>query len=57
MQDVVEELIRWIGYGALWVVTLGRYRGGTGDDRLPEGAAGMVVVFGVIYLTYVWATA
>jgi hypothetical protein len=52
MQEVVEELIRWIGYAALRVVTLGRYRGGTMNDRLPEGAAGLGVIMAVIYFTY-----
>jgi hypothetical protein len=52
MQQVVEELIRWLGYAALRLATLGRYRGGTEDDRLPEGATGLAVVLGLCYLTY-----
>jgi hypothetical protein len=44
MQDIIEEVIRWIGYAALRAVTLGRYRGGALDDRLPEGAVGLGVL-------------
>jgi len=52
MQDIIEELIRWLGYAILRFVTFGRYRGGTQDDRLPEGAVGLCVVVGLVYLTY-----
>ena len=37
MQGVVEELLRWLGYAALRVLTFGRYRGGAEGDRLGEG--------------------
>lgn len=56
MQDVVEELIRWIGYAALRLVTLGRYRGGTRNDRLPEGAVGLGIVAGLVYLMYAFGS-
>ena len=55
MQTIIEEVIRWLGYAALRVVTLGRYRGGREDDRLPEGALGfgvIVVVASVIYAVW-----
>lgn len=52
MQDIIEELIRWVGYVALRVVTFGRYRGGGRDDRLPEGAVGLGVLVAVTYVSY-----
>ena len=51
MQDVIEELIRGIGYFALRLVTLGRYRGGC-DSRLAEGAIGFGLVVVAAYLIY-----
>jgi len=56
MQELVEELIRWVGYGGLRLVTLGRYRGGTENDRLSEGAVGFGIVIGFAYLTYLVAS-
>jgi hypothetical protein len=56
VQDVVEELIRWIGYTALRLVTFGRYRGGTRNDRLPQGAVGLGIVAGLTYLVYAFGT-
>jgi hypothetical protein len=52
MQDIIEEAIRWLGYASLRLATLGAYRGGTLDDRLPEGAVGLGVVAGLMYLAY-----
>jgi hypothetical protein len=52
MQDVIEEIIRWLGYGALWLVTLGRYRGGGREDRIAEGAVGLGIIVGSTYLVY-----
>ncbi len=52
MQDIIEELIRWVGYAGLRLVTLGRYRGGTMTDRLLEGAVGLGIVVGLTCLTY-----
>jgi hypothetical protein len=53
MQDVIEELIRWLGCGAFWLVTFGRYRGGRREDRLAEGAVGLGVIVGCAYVLYV----
>lgn len=55
MQSIVEELVRWVGYAVLRTVTLGTYRGGTEDDRLPEGAVGLGVLIAVVGVaTYAW---
>ena len=51
MQGVIEELIRGVGYVALRLVTLGRYRGGE-DSRLAEGAIGFGLVVVVAYAIY-----
>jgi hypothetical protein len=51
MQDVIEELIRGVGYFALRLVTFGRYRGGR-DSRLAEGAIGFALVCAVSYVIY-----
>jgi hypothetical protein len=50
MQILIEELVRWVGYGVLRVVTLGRYTGGTSSDHLREGALGLALI---ALLTYV----
>lgn len=52
MQGVIEEVVRWVGWGALRLVTLGRYRGGADDDRLSEGVIGLVIVIGVACVFY-----
>ncbi len=52
MQDVIEELIRWVGYSTLRAFTLGRYRGGAPSDRLSEGGVGFAVVVGLFGLAY-----
>jgi hypothetical protein len=52
MQDLVEELIRGIGYFALRLVTFGRYRGGGETDRLFEGALGFGIVGVAAYGIY-----
>lgn len=46
MQDIIEDVVRWFGLGILWVITLGRYRGGGHSDRLPEGAFGLAIIIG-----------
>ena len=51
MQGVIEELIRGVGYVALRVVTVGRYRGGE-DSRLAEGAIGFALVVAVAFFIY-----
>jgi hypothetical protein len=53
MQHVIEEMIRWLGYGALRLATFGRYRGGGREDRLAEGAVGFGIIVGSAYLLYV----
>jgi hypothetical protein len=52
MQEIIEEVVRWIGYAALRLVSLGRYRGGGTADRLSEGAIGLGVIVGLASLTY-----
>lgn len=52
MQGVVEELLRWLGYAALRVLTFGRYRGGAEEDRLGEGAIGLAIVLLIAYIAY-----
>ena len=47
MQLVIEELIRGVGYVALRLVTVGRYRGGE-DSHLAEGAIGFALVVVVL---------
>jgi hypothetical protein len=56
MQRAIEEIIRWLGYGAFWLITFGRYRGGGRDDRLAEGAVGLGIIVGCAYLFYVVRT-
>ena len=50
MQELIGELVRWLGYLALRVVTLGRYAGGTSGDELREGAFGLVLIALVTYV-------
>ena len=52
MQGIIEELIRWLGYVALKVLTLGRYRRGRNSDGLAEGAVGFGVVVGIAVVIY-----
>lgn len=51
MQDLIEELIRWLGYVALKLLTLGRYRRDP-SDSLAEGAVGFGVVVAIAVLIY-----
>jgi hypothetical protein len=55
VQAVIEEVIRGVGYLALRLVTVGRYRGGE-DSRLAEGAIGFGLVVAVAYLIYAVGT-
>jgi hypothetical protein len=55
MQGVIEEITRWLGYGAFWLATFGRYRGGGTGDRLAEGAVGLGIIVGSAYLFYVFS--
>ena len=52
MQDLIQEIIRGIGYLTLKLVTLGRYASGGSGDYLREGALGLVVVAVGFYLAY-----
>jgi hypothetical protein len=51
VEEFIEELIRGIGVGALWLVTLGRYRSRR-DSRLSEGAIGFGLVVVAAYVVY-----
>lgn len=46
MQSLIEETIRLIGWGALKLVTLGRYKGGQASDVVAEGGLGFAIVVG-----------
>jgi hypothetical protein len=50
MEGLIEELIRWLGYAVLRIVTLGRYAGGTSNDHLREIALGLVLIALVTYV-------
>ena len=53
MQGIIEEVIRWFGYGMLKLATFGFYRGGQPQDELAEGAVGLGIMIGSTYLFYV----
>jgi hypothetical protein len=57
MQELIEEVIRGIGYLALKLVTWGRYAGGGAGDRLREGALGLVLVAVGLYVLYSFGSA
>jgi hypothetical protein len=57
MQEILDELVRWTGYATLRLVTIGLYRGGGTSDVVLEGAVGIVVVAGLVYLTYAFGFA
>jgi len=50
MQELIAELVRWLGYFTLRVITLGGYTGGTDRDVLVEGASGLVLIALITYL-------
>jgi hypothetical protein len=52
MQELIEELIRGVGYVALRLATFGRYRGGGQNDRLAEGAIGFGLILAAGFLFY-----
>ena len=54
MQELIGEAFRLVGWGALRLVTLGRYRSDP-KDPLFEGAIGLLVMIGASYLCYVVA--
>ena len=57
MQELIEEIIRGIGYLTLKVVTRGRYAGGSAGDRLREGALGLGLVALGVYAAYALGSA
>ena len=52
MQHIIEGVVRWFGFGVLWLITLGRYRGGGHADRLSEGAVGLAVIVGLAFAVW-----
>ena len=52
MQELLAELIRWLGYGVLRIATMGRYKGGSSGDELREAAFGLAVIATVTYVIY-----
>ena len=53
MQEIIEEVIRWFGYGTLKLATFGFYHGGRPHDELVEGAVGLGIIIASTYLFYV----
>lgn len=52
---IIEEGVRGVGLAVLKLVTLGRYRLGSGEpQRLVEGAVGLVVIAAVLAAIYYW---
>lgn len=47
MQGIIEETIRWIGWAALELLTLGRYKGGQPADTVAEGGLGFAIIAAV----------
>jgi hypothetical protein len=54
VQELLEVLIRGVGWTVLKVVTLGRYRSAGRDALLFEGAIGLVAVGALLWATYAW---
>ncbi len=52
MQQIIEEVVRWFGFGLLRILTLGRYRGGGQSDEVSEGATGLAVIIGTASVVY-----
>ena len=50
MQAVIEEIVRWLGWSALKLVTLGRYKGGQSTDLVAEGGVGLAIIAAVTIL-------
>lgn len=50
MQDVIEAIVHVVGWAALKLVTLGRYRGGQPSDIVAEGGGGLAVIAAVTIL-------
>ncbi len=53
VESVVEFVPRAIGWSVLKLVTLGRYRGFRDEDRLVEGAVGLLTIAAACYGLYV----
>ena len=51
MQEIIEEVIRGIGYLSFKLVTRGRYTGRSSGDRLREIAFGLALIAFGTYLT------
>ena len=56
MQELIEELIRGLGYVLLRILTFGRYRTSP-DNRLLEGVVGFVLVIAVTCAIYAFGAA
>jgi hypothetical protein len=56
MQQLIEELIRGVGYVVLRLATFGRYRGGGETDRLAEGAIGFGLILAAGFVFYTLGT-
>jgi hypothetical protein len=54
MQTLLEDLIQGLGWLTLKALTAGRYRSGTPDARLFEGAVGFVVTAAATVAAYTW---
>ncbi len=52
VEGVVELVPRAVGWSVLKLVTLGRYRGFRDEDRLVEGAVGLVTIAAVCWAAY-----
>lgn len=54
MQDLIETLVRSIGWLLLKIVTFGRYRNDRASDAVVEAAVGLVSIGAVMWLAYTW---
>lgn len=52
MQEVLEELVRGLGWIGLKVVTLGQYKSQGASARVFEGTMGLVILGGVAWAAY-----
>jgi hypothetical protein len=50
-QDVVNDLVRGVGYGVLKLVTAGKYRSGD-TGLLLEGCLGLLLVAALFFFLY-----
>jgi hypothetical protein len=54
MQDLIETVVRFVGWLVLTVVTLGRYRSRGQRDLLVEGAIGLLSIALALAAVYRW---